>query len=282
MNRLTLVHGGGMRVISVLSGKGGVGKSIISYNLADRLTSLGRRVLLVDADFSSGNLHILANVRCDVGVRQFVAGDLSLAEAVTRVNDHIDLLASSWSGSVIDDFGVMPTANLVRMIREQSGGYHHVIVDHGSGISKAATVMAHASDINLLIVVPELTSIADAYGLYKFLVQANHSIDCRLLLNRCQSDDEAGYIERKFTALSERFLNLAPSVIGFLPESDRVRTALGRQAPLSQVDEQSPVCQTLTKIAGLLGGNERALATRSVSAVEMEDKENPATADIKG
>ncbi len=282
MNRLTLVQTAGSRVISVLSGKGGVGKSVISYNLADRLGARGDRVLLVDADFSSGNLHILANVRCDVGVRQFAAGELSLAEAVTPVSEQIDLLASSWSGSVVDDFGVMPTAQLVRIIREQSGGYHHVIIDHGSGISKAATVMAHASDINLLVIVPELTSIADAYGLYKYLVETNKSIDCRLVVNRCQSDEEADYIDRKFRALAERFLRQSPSMLGFLPEADQVRAALARQVPIFRIDEQSPVCQTLTSIAGMLSGSASASEIRRSTAVKFEDKENPATADTKG
>ncbi|MCB2230597.1 AAA family ATPase [bacterium] len=282
MNRLTLVQNTGSRVISVLSGKGGVGKSIISYNLADRLAAQGNRVLLVDADFSSGNLHILSNVRCEVGVRQFASKDLSLAEAATRVNDRIDLLASSWSGAVIDDFDVMSTAHLVAMLREQSGGYHQIIIDHGSGISKAATVMAHGSDVNLLVVAPELTSIADAYGLYKYLVETNRSIDCRLLLNRCQSEDEADYIDRKFTALAQRFLNQSPAVIGFLMETDTVRTALGRQQPISQVDEQSPVCQTLSRIAGMLGGRSISAVSRLSASPKIEDKENPATADIKG
>ncbi|MBD3401820.1 AAA family ATPase [candidate division GN15 bacterium] len=286
MNRLTLTRNarpsGETSVVSVLSGKGGVGKSLIAFNLAERLAVHGNRVLLIDADFSSGNQHILANVRCEVGVRQFAAGELSLAEAVTKVSDFVDLLGASWSGSVIDDFDVMGTAHLVRMIREQSGGYDLVIIDHGSGISKPATVMAHASDVSLLVVLPELTSIADAYGLFKFLVQTNKSIDCRLLLNRCQSDDEADYIQRKFAALAERFLGQAPAVIGSLPETEQMRTALARQLPLAAVDEQSLVCQTLTRIARQLAGAEPVRSIAQFFPAEIDGNENPATADIKG
>ena len=94
MNRLHLVRNSGVpnpvgtaRLISVLSGKGGVGKTMLALNLAERICCLGYRVLLVDADFTAGNIHVLANVQCQVGVEGFVSGKLTLREAITPVND---------------------------------------------------------------------------------------------------------------------------------------------------------------------------------------------------
>jgi len=74
---------GGPRLVSVLSGKGGVGKSILAFNLAERLAALGLRVLAVDGDVYGGNLHILANRACAVGIGEFIDRRLSLAECRT-------------------------------------------------------------------------------------------------------------------------------------------------------------------------------------------------------
>ena len=90
--------GSNVRLVSMLSGKGGVGKSVLAFNLAERLTAAGKRVLLIDLDVDCGNLHILANQACRYGVSQLVAEELTLAEAVTPVNDKLDLLAATGHG----------------------------------------------------------------------------------------------------------------------------------------------------------------------------------------
>ena len=101
MNKLRLVtasqvpeKSAAAKIISVFSGKGGVGKTVFACNLAERIGSLGYRVLLVDADFSFGNVHLLTNADGDKGVGMFASGRLSLKEVSTRITDHLDILAS--------------------------------------------------------------------------------------------------------------------------------------------------------------------------------------------
>jgi len=242
------------RFISVLSGKGGVGKSLIAYNLAERISARGLKVLLVDADFRCGNLHILANVHCDYGMRQFISGVLSLNEAVTAINDRLDLLPTSWNENVIDAGDIMGTAQWMQNLREQSLSYDYVIIDHGSGVSDQIAVMAHACDLNLLALVPEITSIADCYGLYKYLISTNDNIVCRLIINRLEQPDEVEYIRKKFNALSERFLSHTPGFAGYLPESDDFRKAVAAQLPLAAVSPESLALQALNKLCRDLVG----------------------------
>ncbi|MFZ5981435.1 MAG: AAA family ATPase [Candidatus Zixiibacteriota bacterium] len=243
-----------IRFISLLSGKGGVGKSLIAYNLAERISAQGLKVLMVDTDFRCGNLHILANVHCDYGMRQFIGGVLSLSEAVTSINDQLDILPTSWNENVLDPSDIMGTAQWIQKLREQSLDYDFVIIDHGSGVSDQITVMAHACDLNLLVLVPEITSIADCYGLYKYLISANENINCRLLINRLEQPDEVEYIRKKFNALSERFLSHTPGYAGYLPESDDFRKAVAAQLPLAVVAPESLALQALNKLCRELVG----------------------------
>jgi len=241
-----------VRVVSVLSGKGGVGKSIIAFNLACQIASLGYRLLLVDADISSGNVHILANVSPDCGVEQFASGQLTLRKAVTHVNELVDILAAPAGRPIPELQQVTGAGKLVKELRQQGSAYDFIILDHSSGVSDHATVIAHASDLNLLVLVPELTSIADAYGLYKYLVQANDDINCCLFINRVKSREESDYVQKRFGALAERFLGRVPVFAGCMFEDPTVSTALAAQKPIVEVAQQCVAGQSLMALSRMI------------------------------
>jgi len=241
------------RLISVLSGKGGVGKSVISFNLAERMAAAGRWVLLVDADFTGGNQHILANVDAPCGVADLASGELTLAEATTPIAERFDLLAMTDLPLDSDLQEVGPAAELAARIREQAAGYDFVLIDHCSGVSEAMVVLAHTSDICLMIAVPELTSICNAYGLYKHLVAAHRRIDTRLVINWARGEFEAPYIAGKITALAQRFLTIAPIYLGSLPEDPAVRSSIASQTPLAATDPAAPIVAAIEHISQLIG-----------------------------
>jgi flagellar biosynthesis protein FlhG len=274
--------GGGPKVISFLSGKGGVGKSVLSFNAATTLAEAGgRKVLLVDADFTAGNIHILANRCCEYGIGHFMGGYLSLGEAVTEAGHNLDILASTWDGPPVDEADVTNSATFMKRLGEQGRKYDFILVDHGSGISRAATVIAHGSDINVLVLVPELTSISNCYGLFKALVEANSNIDCRLLLNRVATAEEAEYIHNKFLALTEKFLGQAPPFTGYLFESDLYRQSIASQKPVFEIDANSAAVQGLREICARLTGDHWGPADRINITTQREINNNKAMADIR-
>lgn len=262
MNRLIDSYrnlvGGSHRIISVLSGKGGVGKSVVSFNLADRLAAGGKRVLLVDADFNFGNLHIIANAAAEYGLMELLSGKLTLPESTTRVTDRLDILASASTASSNIGADLEKASSLISSLRKSAGDYDLIIIDHASGTSEAATLIAHGSDLALLVLVPELTSISDCYGLFKRLIETNAALDCRVLINRAESAEEADYITRKFSALADRFLGRAPEFVGWLPDDKIFKSALAGQLPIAAIDPQSVAVemvtglgQTLSKVLGM-------------------------------
>ncbi|MDH3891268.1 MAG: AAA family ATPase [candidate division Zixibacteria bacterium] len=269
------------RLVSLLSGKGGVGKSVLAYNMAERLAFRGTRVLLVDLDVYCGNLHILANVACRYGVAQVVAGDLSLKEAVTVLGGTLDLLATDGRGWPEDMSSTKAAAHLATRLRNEGQHYDLILIDHPSGKCRASTVMAAASDINLLVVVPELTSIADACGLYKHLLETDRSLDCRLLVNRAQTDDEAEYIHQKLGALTERFYGRPPGYHGRLLEAESIRRAVAGQRPLSMTDDAEKTLVELEKITIQLVSDSLSAHSPAQENSEKAINSSPATADIR-
>ena len=269
------------RMISILSGKGGVGKTVVAFNLAERLNAAGLRVLLVDCDFVCGNSHILANVCPEYGLGNYLAGQLSLNEAVTAVGEDFDILTATGVGNQIDSGNVSAAAHLAEHLQRDSRDYDAVVFDHSSGICDAATVLAHASDVSILVVLPELMSISDSYGLYKYLTEKNSKIDCRLYVNRVRESGEAEYIRRKFCAMTERFLKRVPGYLGYLMESEAIRKSVAGQQPVRGIDPDSAALRQLTDVAQrLMGTVERGRQSRR-PLIEASINNEPATADIK-
>lgn len=243
------------KVVSIISGKGGVGKSVLAFNFAECLASLNGRILLVDADLNFGNLHIFANAKCDFGFKEFYNRELSLKEAVTKLDYGFDLLPSL---NISPDFVIDKAndiADLMNRLRIEGAHYDLILIDHSSGLSKLAAITAYASDINLIVMVPELTSISDCYGLFKYLMDADAVIDCRLLINRTESKDEGKYIFSKFCAISERFIEITPSLFGFISEDEAVQKSLAAQKSLSSLNKKTKAGAEIMALASKLLDN---------------------------
>lgn len=265
------------RMISILSGKGGVGKSVISFNLAVALSSQQARVLLVDADFGCGDLHLLANVAAEFGIGEYASEQLSLQEARLTLAPNLDLLPATWHETLGESRNMRFTASLVQRLREDANEYDFILIDHSSGRSNQTAMMAHASDLVLLVAIPELTSLSDAYGLYKHLISLGSAVSCGLLVNRTQSEDESLFIEDKFSALTGRFLGRPVALVGSIPEAEIMRKAIAAQRSVYAIDSQAHICQSFTELSRTLTEG-FAFSRNSLNLI----KKDSATADTRG
>ncbi|UCE23374.1 MAG: AAA family ATPase [Candidatus Zixiibacteriota bacterium] len=238
-----------VRIISIISGKGGVGKTVVAFNLAERLAAAGARVLLVDADLNCGNVHILANTTVTYGLHEVIRGELSVSEAAVSSEFGFDILAAGGGGDVWTEQDVTSVAGVMAGLRKLSTSYDFILVDNSSGVSKIADLITHASDTALLVLIPELTSISDCYGLYKHLTSSDSAVDCRLLVNRAESADEAEYIRKKLWAVSERFLRRTPGYLGHISEDRALRESVASQTALARLSTESTAVQQVTFLA---------------------------------
>ena len=263
------------RVYAIASGKGGVGKSVIAFNLAQSLAKNGR-ILLIDGDFQMGNLHLLANAAPEYGWQGVCLGQTELSEAVRPINDNLDLLASTGgrSNELLPDLKSL--AACLADLRDKAAGYDNIIIDTASGILPHTNLILNAVDEVILVTTPELTSISDCYALYKILISNNKHLTASLLINREQRQEEVEYIYQKFVAITDQFLHRSPAFLGFLGEDKAVVDSVAHQQGLLNFSPNSPITNQLDRLAEKLSGN-RSGAKISIETINF----TPSGADIK-
>jgi flagellar biosynthesis protein FlhG len=249
MNRLNRIpnrqgnNSGQPKVLAVASGKGGVGKSVISLNLADHLAKKSR-VLLIDGDFLTGNLHLLANTVPGRTWQNICFGQAEPVEAIIELNQNLHLLPS---GEEIAERTIPDIQNLAKFLgslRDRFIQYEYIIFDTSSGILPQTTLILHSVDEIILVVIPELTAISDGYALYKTLINNDNRLSISLLVNRQDISEETEYIHDKFTALTNQFLGQSPTLLGSLRFDRDLVEAIASQkvvseyAPKSGIDDQ--------------------------------------------
>jgi len=228
-------------LMSIISGKGGAGKSVIAYNLADNLADRGTRTLLVDADWNFGNLHLLANLIPQTTLYDITAGRLPAVEAATKLRNNLDLIVAPSALQTGIEFDINRFARFVEKIRNDFRSYDLILFDTPTGQIDLLNVISAASDLNLFIINPELTSIANNFGLLKLLIKSNNLLNSHIFVNRADFGMDSEYIYRKLAALAGRYLKKVPFYAGYLYVHQSLMESAERQKTLRETDSESPL-----------------------------------------
>lgn len=261
---------------AVASGKGGVGKSVIAFNLADHL-SADARVLLIDGDFQTGNLSLLANVEPQYGWQQVCLNRVSLPEAVVKVKENLDLLAST--GGVANEAfpDILKMTAFLNNLRHQAARYDYVIIDTASGILPHTSLILQVVDEVIIVTTPELTSISDTYALYKILTADNSRVFASLLVNHEDRQEEIEYLYEKFVTITDHFLGHSPAFLGSLGYDRTLVDAIAHQKGVASFAPDSLINKQFTELVGRLMGSRKPayskLETININAQEADIRE---------
>lgn len=214
-------------VFSVASGKGGVGKSLISVGLARGFAANGFRVLLVDAATGLGNLHILTNTTPVYTLEDIIENNCGVRDAVVKISDNIDLLGAA-SGIQADKYN-HAVDNLRLKMAGLKSDYDLIIIDTPTGISDKTLNFASIADHLILAVTSELGSLADGYALLKLLHSNGGNRNHVLVVNMVQSEKEGRNTAEKFGQMTKKFLKLNLKHTGCLPNDPRIKSIIMRQ-----------------------------------------------------
>lgn len=247
------------RVITVTSGKGGVGKSSISVNLAIALSRLGNRVVVLDADFGLANVEVMLGIRPQYNLADLMFRGKSLSDIITDGPENIGFISG---GSGIQELTNLTKDQIVYLIQklvELDERADIVIVDTGAGIADSVLEFVAASSEVLLIATPEPTSITDAYALLKTLNRkADVSLQdtvIKMVANRIDTYEDGKELYDKLSLVVSKFLNLKLEYLGALPQDNSVSKAVMRQKPAIALYPNSQFSKTVISFADILCEN---------------------------
>jgi flagellar biosynthesis protein FlhG len=221
-------------VVVIGSGKGGVGKSVLSVVLASALARAGSRVLLVDGSQNQGNLHILLDVRPACGFDPLLAGEVGPQALLTSVSERLTLLPIASGAEAL--YALTPTdrARLHLRLTSVYGDFDAVIVDAGPGIENAIRSTMRAGRL-VVVSVPEPAALSDAYALIKIVTLQAPGLRIDALINQVRDQEEGRLAFDRLALASRRFLCREIGCLGFVAEHPALRHAVRAPGRLLKV-----------------------------------------------
>ncbi len=238
-----------VKVISVTGGKGGVGKSNISVNMAVALAMEGHRVMLLDADLGLANVDVMLGLKVKRNLSHVLNGDCDLEDIIITGPEGMKIIPAASGTKSMAHLSEMEHVGLVRAFSSLSEQVDYLIVDTAAGIADNVISFTLASQDVLMVVCDEPTSITDAYALIKVLSQEHNIYNFKVLANMVRSPQEGRHLFSKLTAVSDRFLDVGLEYLGSVPFDENVRNAIRKQKPFVQTYPRSPAAVAIKQLA---------------------------------
>lgn len=242
------------RVITVTSGKGGVGKSSLAINLAIAMSRMGKKVVVLDADFGLANVEVMLGIRPEYNLADLMFRGKRLVDIITEGPEGIGFISA---GSGIKEMTALTKEELFHLssrLEELDTRADFIIIDTGAGISDNVMEFVALSSEVLLVVTPEPTSITDAYALLKTLDRrpefAREHCNIKLIANRTLSEKEGQELFDKLSLVADKFLNLSLEYTGAIPEDANIGKAVMKQKPVTVAYPQSGSAKAIEEVAG--------------------------------
>ena len=244
------------RVLAVTSGKGGVGKTTMSVNLALEMAKRGNRVVVFDADFGLANVEVMLGIRPTYNLLDLIHNNMQMSEIITEGPGGIGFISG---GSGVSELATLDNASIKLLISELvklDKMYDIVIIDTGAGITDSVMEFVMMSPEVLLVVTPEPTSITDSYSLLKVL-RRRDSFDASaksisVVANRTETAAEGQEIFEKINTVATKFLGTSLSYLGQVPQDRNASMAVIEQKPIVLAYPQSAAAKGISDLVGKL------------------------------
>lgn len=225
--------------IAVTSGKGGVGKSNISLNLALALGRLEKKVLLVDADTNLANIDILLGVNVKKSLGDVIFHGAYFSDVLLEVSERVDILPGSSGMAEVLEQDSKVREGLFDAFEEFEHQYDILLVDTGAGLTETVLQFVTSADDVVLVTNSEPTSITDAYAMIKMAIMRNADIRVRTLVNLAANQREAMDTFEKLQLVAQSFLNMELSFLGYLPIDPNIPAAVAQRKPFLELYPRS-------------------------------------------
>lgn len=238
--------------ISILSGKGGVGKSNLALNLGFALQQKGKRVLLMDCDMGLANIDVLLGLTPKYHLQDMLLSNLPPQKVLVKLAEGYDLLPANSGLLKFADIDNDTAETLRQKINPLAAGYDYVFLDLGAGIAPTVLTFGAMTALRAVVITPEPTSLTDSYALIKVLSYKYGIKDFSVLVNQVESREEAKKTFDRINAACERFLEFSPHNLGEIRLDRFVTEAVRKQGPFVELFPHAPASIDCHKVADTL------------------------------
>lgn len=243
------------RIITIASGKGGVGKTHMAINLAHSMAQAGQRVLLIDGDLGLANVNVMLGLSPNYNASHLLSDERSFEQVVTSVVDGVDLLPAGSALAELAELDMAGQVHLMEKLALYKRPYDVVLLDASGGIGgnvRLAISMAHEV---LLVMNPETTSLTDAYALVKVASQCGSEAPFHVVVNRVRLAEQAREIFSCLDSASKTFLGVEVEYAGYVYQDRVVERALRAQRPFVESFPNAPASRCVEALARRLLGD---------------------------
>lgn len=243
------------RIITVTSGKGGVGKSNFVVNLAISLIRQGKKVLIFDADIGMGNDDVLLGIYPRYSIFDVIKGK-EIEDIVVEGPEGVMLLPGGSGLNNIDDLSTDEREVFLTKL-EKLEGFDYILIDTGAGINKSLLAFISCSEELIILTTPEPTSLTDAYSLLKATDHFKIKDKAKIVVNRVFNEEEGGITFNKVKMAVERFLKIEVTYLGYILDDIKIVQSVRKQSPVVIAFPHSDASKCINNISEKVIGDIR-------------------------
>ncbi len=248
------------RVITVTSGKGGVGKSNTAINLAIQFRKMGQRVIILDADFGLANIEIMFGTVPKHNLCDLIYQGKNIKEVITWGPGEVGFISGGSGIAGLSNLSREYLTYIIQNLAELDAIADVIIIDTGAGISDAVLEFLVASGEILLVTTPEPTSITDSYSLLKALNRhprfSMEESKIKVIANKVIRPEDGNALFNKLNVVVQRYLKIPITYLGYIPQDDKLSAAVMQQTPVSLASPQSRSAKAYENMAANLMNRE--------------------------
>lgn len=253
-----------MNIIAVTAGKGGVGKSNVSVNLAVALSQLNHKVMLLDADLGLGNIDIMLGLHTKYDLSHVIQWACQLNDVILQGPNGLKIIPAASGTEFMAQLGSRQHAGIIDAFNQLTEDLDYLIIDTAAGISDTVLSFTRSAQELLVVVCDEPTSLTDAYALIKVMSKRYGWPNFHIVANMVRSEKDGRDLFNKLFRVSEQFLEVKLDYLGAIPFDEHVHKAVKNQKPVLMAYPDSNAAASIREIAAgvanwplksLLGGN---------------------------
>lgn len=246
------IKGSKQLIISIISGKGGTGKSFLAFYLSQVLAMNGYKTLLVEFDFNLGSLAFMLGANPDVTIGDFFSGSALFEELPVEIDDNFFLIFGDSGKLNFPENRITHIRNFFHVLQTRANNFDFIILDNGAGISKEIFETLKHSSLNLIVTLTEPIAIMDAYVIIKLMIKNSPPIEKGLIINKCKSHSEGETAFENLNKAANHFFKEKLNLFGIVSENSCMGAIQLLNKNQSKLDEKHQVVSELNSTASAI------------------------------